>query len=587
MTIRDPNTAVSATGWSLRQFLPFLDWLVGYDRRLLSGDLMAGVVVAIMLVPQSMAYALLAGLPPQVGLYASIVPLVIYGLLGTSRVLAVGPVAMVSLLVASGVSPLAEPGSPEYVGLALTLALMVAVIQTGMGLLRAGFLVNFLSHPVLSGFTSAAALVIGASQIKHVLGVSVPRTSHFYETVAVLVKAAPDTSLVTLGLGLGAIVLLLFFKQVLPGLLRRVPERLRIPITRSGPLVVVLVTTLLVWGFRLDTAAGVSIVGTVPAGPPALTLPIVNGDRLQALLPTALAISLVGYMESIAIARSLAARRRQKVDPNQELVALGVANLGAALTGGYPVTGGLSRSVVNFSAGANSGLASIITAALVGVTILLLTPLFYYLPNATLAAIILVAVASLFDWDTLKHTWHYSRLEGLSLVITFAAVLVVGIENGILVGATAALVFYLWRTSRPHVAIVGRVGDTEHFRNVLRHNVSTVDGVVALRIDESLYFPNAQFLEQVIDCIVADEQEVRELLLIASAVNYIDTSALHALDNLIADLQAAGVGFSLAEVKGPVMDRLKTTGFVDKLGPERIYLSTHAAMDALAQRVTP
>ncbi len=566
-----------------RDFSPALTWLRHYQRADLVGDLTAGVIVAIMLVPQGMAYALLAGLPPKVGLYASIVPLVIYGLLGTSRTLAVGPVAIVSLLVAAGITPLAEPGSALYVQLALTLALLVGVLQMGMGLIRLGFLINFLSHPVIAGFTSAAAIVIGLSQLKHLLGLTAPRTQHVHELLLYLMQHIGQSNGVTVAIGVGSIAILLYFKYGLENQLRHwgVPARLIIPLAKSAPLIVVLLGTGLVGWLALDTRAGVQIVGEVPAGLPPLSIPLVDLKSWRLLLPTALAISFVGYMESISVAKALASKRRQKVDADQELVALGAANLGAAFTGGYPVTGGFSRSVVNFAAGANTGLASILTAGLITLTVVYLTPAFYYLPKAVLAAIIVVAVVSLIDVKTLRHVWHYNKADAASMLITFAAVLGIGVETGILVGVVASLVLYLWRTSRPHMAVVGRVGQSEHFRNVLRHPVTTCPHVLAVRVDESLYFANTKYLEDQLLALIAERPDVRHLVLICSAVNFIDASALETLEELVHELCDAGVELWLAEVKGPVMDRLEAIGFVDIIGQDHVFLSTHEAMVAL------
>jgi SulP family sulfate permease len=544
---------------------------------------MAGVIVAIMLVPQGMAYALLAGLPPQVGLYASIVPLVLYALLGSSRALAVGPVAMVSLLVASGVSPLAEPGSAEYVGLALTLALMVGVIQTAMGVVRLGFVVNFLSHSVIVGFTNAAALVIGTSQLKHLLGVSIPRSHSFFGTLHHLLQALPQSNGVVLGLGLGSMAIILGFSRGLPPLLDRwgLPAGWRVPISRSGPLLVVVLMTLLVSLGDLQQSANVPVVGTIPQGLSPLTQPGVSLERLRQLLPTALTISFVGFMESVAVAKALASKRRQRIDPNQELLGLGVANLGAAVTGGYPVTGGFSRSVVNFTAGANTGLASIITAILVALVVLFFTPLFASLPQAALAAVILVAVINLLDFKTLGRLWRVERSDALALLITFWAVLLLGVEQGIVVGFGASVLFFLWRTSRPHFAEVGRLGNSEHFRNVSRHSVSTNDRVLAIRIDESLYFANTRNLEDYLLAAIARHPQAEALLLIWSAVNHIDASALETLETLISGLQDSGLKVYLSDVKGPVMDQLERAEFLDFLGRDRIFLSAHQAMAVL------
>lgn len=585
MATEAKRAAATPTGSStlLQRFFPITDWLFHYQREHLVGDLLAGVIVAIMLVPQSMAYALLAGLPPEIGLYASIAPLLIYGLLGTSRTLAVGPVAMASLLVIAGLNPLAEPGTAEYVQLAFTLALLVGIIRAVMGLVRLGFLVNFLSHPVLSGYTSAAALIIGFSQLKHLLGFPIPRSDNFFALVFYALRHIAQSNLVTLVIGLGSIALLLYFQKALGGQLRRwgVREPWIMPITKSAPLVVVAVTTLLVWGLGLHNRAGVQIVQDVPAGLPPLTMPTIDLATWQTLLPIALIISFVGYMESISVAKALASRRRQKVDANQELVALGVANVGAAFTGGYPVNGGFSRSVVNFNAGANTGLASMITAVLVVITVVFLTPFFYFLPQAALAAIIMVAVFGLIDVATLRHVWHYNKADAASLILTFLTVLATGVETGILVGVVLAVVLYLWRTSRPHVAIVGRLGETETYRNIKRHPVKTCPHVVAVRVDESLYFANTKYLEDTLLGIVAEQPEVKHLLLIGSAVNFIDASALGTLESLVGELRAAGVEFYLSDIKGPVMDRLKSIGFVETIGADHIFLSTHEAMTAL------
>lgn len=363
-------------------YFPILTWIKAYNRKLLTDDLVAGIIVAIMLVPQGMAYAILAGLPPEVGLYASILPLILYGLLGTSRSLAVGPTAVVSLLVASSLGAIAADSSAGYLVMALTLALLVGIIQVAMGLLRIGFIVNFLSHPILSAFTSAAAILIGFSQLKHLFGLSVPRFEYFYQQVVYTYQQLPNLNVATLLIGLVSIVILLFFKRYLELLLNRLnlPTGLIIPLGKSGPFLIVIFGILFVMFNRLNETAGVKVVGSVPAGVAGLSIPFINLELIIALLPAAVTISIIGYMESISVAKSLASRKREKVDPNQELIALGVANLGAAFTGGYPVTGGISRSVVNFSAGAKTGIASITTALLVLLTVLFLTPLFYFLP---------------------------------------------------------------------------------------------------------------------------------------------------------------------------------------------------------------
>lgn len=578
----ESNTIRRRNG-GIKRYLPFLDWLVHYRRVDLSGDLMAGLIVAIMLVPQGMAYAMLAGLPPQVGLYASIVPLFVYGLLGSSRVLAVGPVAIVSLIVASGIMPLANGDVATYVLLALTLALMVGIVQFGMGLFRVGFLVNFLSHPVLVGFTAAAAIIIGFSQLKHVLGYSVPRFEHFYEQVGYTLSHLGDINWVALSIGLASVAILLFFKYRAAAIFKGwgISESWAVPLSKSAPLIIVIGFTMLVQLLSLDQTAGVKVVGDVPAGLPPLTMPTFDLSLWALLLPTALTISFVGYMESVSVAKSLASKRRQKIDADQELIALGAANVGAAFTGGYPVTGGFSRSVVNFSAGANTGLASIITGLLILVAVLFLTPLFYYLPNAVLGAIILVAVINLIDLKAFKHIWDYNSGDAAALIITFFAVLFAGIERGILIGAGVALLIFIWRTSKPHMAVLGRVGDSEIYRNVLRYDVKTWPEVISIRVDESLYFANAKYLEDTVLGLIADQPAVKHFVLVGSSINFIDASALETLESLREELANAGVDLHLARVIGPVLDRLRAIGFVDAIGEDHIHFSPHDAMIAL------
>ncbi len=574
---------------TLTSFLPILAWLPGYDRQAMTNDSIAGLIVAIMLVPQGMAYALLAGLPPEVGLYASIVPLVFYGLLGSSRALAVGPVAIVSLMVATTLGEIAESGSVGYVSGAVLLAFLSGAILLGMGLARLGFLVNFLSHPVISGFSSAAALVIGFSQLKHLLGFDIPRSHLITETIAHAVTHISDLNVATFVIALISLSILFFFKGRLAAWLASagVAGGVADALAKTGPLVAVLVTTLLVWLLGLNQSSGVKVVADIPAGLPPLSVPHLDFALVRQLLPSALLISLVGFLESVSVAKSLASKRRQKIDANQELIALGAANIGASFTGGYPVTGGFSRSLVNFTAGAVTPMASIITAGLVALTVALLTPLLYFLPNATLAAIIMVAVANLIDVKTFREAWVYNKADAASLVATFLVALTLGIEMGIVAGALLSIALYLWRTSRPHMAEVGRVGNTEHFRNVLRHKVQTHPEVLAIRVDESLYFANTAFLEDEVLARVADHPEIKHLLLIMSAVNFIDASALETLQTLSARLRDAGVTMNMAEVKGPVMDRLELVSFPDEMGAGKIYLSTHDAMQNLTAKSEP
>ncbi len=571
--------AAQATG--LSRYLPFMRWLLHYRRADLPSDMVAGIVTAIMLIPQSMAYAQLAGLPPQTGLYASVIPLIIYALLGTSGQLSVGPVAITSLLVFSGVSALAEPGSPRYLQLVLLLALMIGAAKLALGALRLGVILNFISHPVLAAFTTASALIIATGQIKYLLGYKVGG-ERIYETLYQAAAGLGQTNLITLAIGLTSVALLLFFRKGLrPLLVKAGLKPLAVTMLVSGaPLVTVILGTLLTWLLRLDQA-GVAVVGAIPAGLSPLSWPGLSLSDAQALGPTAATIILVSVVESIAVAKALASKRRQAIDPNQELIALGAANLAAGLFSGYPVTGGFARSVVNFQAGAITGLASLITAGGIALILLFFTPLFYFLPQAVLAATVIVAVFGLVDLKEPRHIWQANRGDALTWGVTFAAVLLLGIESGIFVGVGASLLLYLWRTSRPHIAVVGRLGESEAYRNVLRYSVTTWPTVAAVRVDESLYFANTRYLEETLLRIVAERPELKHLVLIGSAINFIDSSALHTLESLIQELRDAGVQLHLAEVKGPVMDGLKRAHFDEKLGPERFHLTTHAAMRTL------
>lgn len=501
-------------------------------------DLAAGLTTAIMLIPQAMAYAMLAGLDPIIGLYASTIPLAIYGLMGTSRQLAVGPVAMVSLLVMSGLQGLTNGEPSQTAALAALLMLLVGVMQFGMGLLRIGFLVRFLSHPVIAGFSSAAALIIGSSQLKHVLGVDLPRSHYVHETLILAVERANEIHPITFAIGIASMAALVAMKRFTPKLPRF--------------LLVVVASALAVWGLGLDQQ-GVKIVGEVPSGMPGLALPSLDLQALTSLLPTALTISLVGFMESISVAKKFARENNYEVDADQELLALGAANIGGSIFQGYPVTGGFSRTAVNAQAGAASGLASLVTAFSVALTLLFLTPLFTFLPKAMLAAIILTAVAGLVDVAEAKHLWKVSRPDFAAMALTFVATLGLGIEAGILVGVAGSLLWFVWSTSRPHVARLGRLPGTEIYRNVERYpDAEQVHGIAALRIDAPLYFANTAFLKS----LVADalDDSTRHLILDFSAVGSVDAQGLTTVADVIDELQHKGVDVWLTRVRGPVRD---------------------------------
>ena len=502
------------------------------------------------------------------------------------RTLAVGPVAIVSLMVASALSNMVAPGSPEYAAYAILLALLSGIFLVLLGLFRIGFLVNFMSHPVISGFTSAAALIIGFSQFKHLLGLQLERTHLIPKILLDAYEQMSEINLIT-ALIASLAILMLISRERIAGFAQSkgwIGEKARELLPKAMPLVVVIFGVLATALLGLSENADVKIVGAVPAGLPPLALPTFNLELWKELLPTAILISIVGFLESVSVAKSLASKRRQKVIPNQELVGLGAANIASSLTGGYPVTGGFSRSVVNFSAGANTPLASIITAAIITVVLVFFTPALYFLPKAVLAAIIIVAVATLVDFKSLVHAWKYNLADGLSYLGTFLAVLALGVEVGIIIGISLSIGLFLYRTSRPHTAIVGRVKDSEHFRNTERHFVETYDELHLVRIDESLLFANTTYLEDQILQQIADRPAVKHLVLIFSAVNLVDASALETLEELVVRLRDAGVRLHLAEVKGPVMDMFRLVDFDQFLEPGRIFISTHEAVAALEDK---
>jgi sulfate permease, SulP family len=564
----------------LRRYFPILGWARVYSRADLGNDLLAAVIVTIMLIPQSLAYALLAGLPPEAGLYASILPILIYAVFGTSRVLAVGPVAVVSLMTAAAVGEVAAAGTADYATAALTLAAMSGAMLLGMGLLRLGFIANFLSHPVISGFITASALLIAAGQLGPLLGVKISGDT-LPELVLGLLGGIGGASWITALIGAAAVGFLVWVRKRMKGWLRGlgVPARLADALTKAGPVLAVVATTVAVWGLGLE-ARGVAVVGAVPQSLPPFTSPVFDPDLWRALLVPALLISLIGFVESVSVAQTLAARRGQRIVPDQELVALGAANLGAAVTGGFPVTGGFARSVVNADAGAATPAAGAFTALGLAAAALLLTPLLFFLPKAALAATIIVAVLGLVDLSVLRRTWDYSRADFAAVAGTILVTLGAGVEAGVSVGVALSVLLHLWRTSRPHVAEVGLIAGTQHFRNINRFEVQTHPALVTLRIDESLYFANTRFLEDMVMARLADAPEVRDVVLMCSAVNEIDMTALETLEAINAHLRGLGVRLHLSEVKGPVMDRLQRSHLLKAL-TGRVFISQYDAWCAL------
>jgi sulfate permease, SulP family len=564
----------------LAKYLPILDWGRRYDRSTLTNDLVAALIVTIMLIPQSLAYALLAGLPPEMGLYASMLPIILYAIFGTSRALAVGPVAVVSLLTVAAVSKIAVPGTSEYIAAAITLAFLSGLILLALGLFRLGFLANFLSHPVIAGFITATGIIIAASQLKNILGID----AHGHtlpDLIGSLVQNVSHVNWITAVIGVVATGFLFWVRKgllpILVGL--GVAPRMAGIVAKAGPVAAIVATTLVVWFFDL-AATGVQVVGDVPKGLPPLTMPSFSMDIWSNLIGAAVLISVIGFVESVSVAQTLAAKKRQRIDPDQELIGLGAANLGASFTGGFPVTGGFSRSVVNYDAGANTPAAGAYTAIGLAGASLFLTPLIYHLPKATLAATIIVAVLSLVDFSILKKTWLHSKADFAAVAATMSITLLMGVELGVTAGVSISILNHLYKTSRPHMAIVGQVPKTEHYRNVLRHHVLTDPTILTIRIDESLYFANTRFLEDRIYDEVAKQPELQHVVLMCSAVNTIDMSALESLEAINERLTAGGVTFHFSEVKGPVMDQLSATGFLDVLSGE-VFLSQHDAQTTL------
>jgi len=573
-------------GWArrLERHVPMLSWAKTYDKDTLTSDLVAAVIVTIMLIPQSLAYALLAGLPPEMGLYASILPLVAYAIFGTSRALAVGPVAVVSLMTAAAIGNLGLTTPAEIALAAGTLAFISGVILTVMGVLRLGFLANFLSHPVIAGFITASGVLIATSQLKHILGIQA-HGDNLIELVVSLFENQHLTNPITMAIGLLTVAFLFWVRKGLKPLLLGfgLKPRMADILAKAGPVGAVVVTTLAVFIFDLENK-GVKIVGAVPTGLPPLTMPSFSPAMWNQLFISGLLISIIGFVESVSVASTLAAKKRQRIIPDQELVGLGASNIATSLTGGYPVTGGFARSVVNFDAGAETPAAGAFTAVGIGLAALLLTPLLFFLPKATLAATIIVAVLSLVDFSILRKTWSYNKVDFAAVAATIFLTLGMGVEVGVSAGVILSIGLFLYKTSKPHVAEVGLVPGTQHFRNINRHEVETHPSIVSLRIDESLYFANAAFLQDLVYDRIACDQPVRHIVLMCSAVNEIDMSALESLEAINTRLRDMGIKLHLTEVKGPVMDRLKRSHFLDEL-TGKVYLSQYDAIRELQPQI--
>lgn len=550
----------------LKKYIPILDWLPDYKKENFQGDLSAGITVGIMLIPQGMAYAMLAGLAPVHGLYAVTVPLILYAIFGTSRQLAVGPVAMVSLLTAAGIGTL-NPQSPEqYLLFALTMAFLVGLIQVGMGVFKLGFIVNFLSHPVINGFTSAAAIIIGLSQIKHLFRIQLPNTEYIQEMVVAIAQNIRDIHWATFIIGVAGIVIIKYGKK----LHKSIPTQ----------LLAVVFGILAVSVFNL-TSHGVQILGDVPSGLPGLSLPSFDFGSWSPLLPIALTISMVGFAESFAVAKTIQNKHKDyKLDANQELIGLGMANFGAAFFNGYPVTGGFSRTAVNNQAGAKTALASIISVALIVLTLLFFTGLFFNLPNAILAAVVLVAVSSLIDFNTPKALWKKDRTDFVLLVATFAMTLTLGIEMGIISGMVLSLGMVVYRASKPHMAQLAKVPGTHHYRNVKRFSgLEERDDVLIVRIDGPIYFANMEHIRSQLQKWIEEKGDTLHTIVFnMGSVPSIDSTGIHELEEWILTWKKNNIQMCFAESRGPVRDSLEKWNLNASIGEAHIFTDTASAI---------
>ncbi len=570
-----------SSNW-INTYFPISVWLKSYSKEDLNGDIFAGIITAILLVPQGIAYAMLAGLPAQVGLYASILPPLIYTLLGTSRTLSVGPVSIAAIMIASVLSAPEITALGSSVENAVILAAEGGVILLLMAVLRMGGLVNFISHPVLTGFTSGAAILIILSQLPHLLGLSKNQChfdlncyTHYFQLI----------NHYTLGLSLCSITLLLTFGSPLPAILKRfnIKQNIITGISKCAPLLAIIITTYLVKTYHLADDQNVAIVGEIQSGLPEISFAFINNAvQWKTLLPSATFIAIIAYVESVAIAKVTAKLRNQKIDPNQELIALGGANLATAFSGGMSVAGGFSRTMVNFSAGARTQMAMLIAVILLSIAVIFFTEQFTYIPKAALAAVILIAIFPLVKLGEIMSTWKYDQGDGIAELITLLGVLALGIEEGIALGVMITILSYLRRTSRPHIAVVGRIEETTHFRNINRHQVETWKTLLLIRIDENISFANVNYILDFIEDQATNHTQLKHIVLIFSSVSYIDSTAFEALESLINTLKNKNILLHLAEVKGPVHDKLKQTEFLNHLNPGEVFFQTNEAVEKLS-----
>lgn len=551
---------------NLKQIFPILEWLPTYTKSHFSKDLIAGLTVAVLLVPQGMAYALLAGMPPIYGLYGGLIPLFLFGLLGTSRQMSIGPVAVSALLVLAGISQIAEPFSSEYISFVLLTGLLIGVFQLALSIVRLGFLVNFLSHPIVAGFTSAAAIIISVSQLPALLGFAIPRELSLLGKLEYAFSHLSQTHLPTLVFCIGGIVLM----SILKAINKAIP----------GALISVVIGSLLVYFLQLDKQ-GIDIVGAVPQGLPSFRLPDWSMENIKLVFPTVLTVTIIGIVESLGIAKVLESKHQDyKIRPNQELLALGIGKILGAFFQAIPTSGSFSRSAVNNEAGAKTGMSSIITSFFIAISLLFLTKLFYYLPTPVLAAIILLSVKSLFDYKEAIHLWKTHKGDFAMMLFTFFATLILGIEEGVLIGVVLSILMVLYRIATPHIAVLGQIPDTRFYRNVSRFpNAEEVEGAVILRFDAQLFFGNAQYFKDAIEELVNERpDEIEVLILNALSITDIDSSGLHALEDIHRFLENRDIELFITGARGPVRDIFHKAGFMEKIGKENQFMDMQQAV---------
>ncbi|WP_273566059.1 SulP family inorganic anion transporter [Maribacter halichondriae] len=551
----------------MRRFFPFLQWLPEYQKSWLSKDIVAGLTVGIILIPQGMAYAMIAGLPPVYGLYASLIPVLVYAFLGTSRQLAVGPVAMDSLLVAAGLGAMAISGVENYIAMALFLAFLVGAIQLILGLFRMGFLVNFLSKPVISGFTSGAAVIIIFSQLKHLLGADIQKSNQFHQLVLNAFEKISETNLLDFAIGISGILIIVLLKKWS----KKIP----------GILIAVILGVLAVYFLNLESY-GVGLVGSIPDGLPSFQIPDFSIENFKDLWPIALALALVGYLEAISIGKSIEDKNGEEtIDSNQELVALGASNMAGSFFQAFPITASFSRSAINNESGAKTTIASVISVVMVVLTLLFLTPLFYYLPNAVLASIIMVSVFGLIDVSYARSLWKHRKDEFFVLLLTFLATLFIGIKEGILMGVLFSLLLLVYRTSKPHFAVLGNVRDSDYYKNIDRFGDEAIirDDLLIVRFDAQLYFGNAGFFKrQLLKHVEAKGSMLRGVILNAEAINYIDSTAAQILTKTIHEIHERGLQFYIAGAIGPTRDIIFSSGIINELDKKYLFVQTKEAV---------